>query len=211
MAASPRNHPTPSVTMSMVSEGVYVPSPWAITEPFHWHSHRQAKRRRHHGVRLKELLALCAACLVLGFVGNIVAEALDADPDLYPVGAESFTNPAHASPVLITQLVAMWARLHLTLQWFVMAAGTLLVLSHRARSALASPGPFPCVGLCSRSRRQIAPSLGHTLFQEPSALSRRARSRYPMPLRDRAVRALVGGGGECISTGRTEGLEPRTV
>jgi hypothetical protein len=85
-------------------------------------------------------LTLLAACLTVGLLAFIVLEAFNGDLDLWPFGTENFTIAPTDQPVTGGQLVGAFSALN-AIQCFVITAGVLLVLRHRARSALATDSP----------------------------------------------------------------------
>ena len=131
---------------------------------------RRAVKRQSKRWLLTGMLAL-TACVATGFVGYILAEALDGDLGLWPIGSDEFTVIAQDPPPAAGQLAGSFQLQIAIIQW-VIAAGAQLVAGHRARSALAahrlpftgvlwpSPGPeqhgAPVLGHCFSGRKMAA-------------------------------------------------------
>ena len=99
------------------------------------------------------LLTLTAACMSVGLVAFIALEAFDSDLNLWPLGAEDFSVEVHGQFMTGGQAAGSPIGLGI-IPWFVVPAGSYLVLRHRARSALASDSAW------ASNRFDVAERLG---------------------------------------------------
>jgi hypothetical protein len=171
---------------------------------------RDAKRQRH-GSPVVHLLTI-AACLTAGFVAFICLEAFDADLNLWPSGVEDFTIASAGAPRVqpVQPFAAQHAKYFIAAEHdstltggqpsqppisphavlgFVISAGALLALRHRARSTLAFGPPFGLIA-CEMAEPWwqemcTAPRLGH--FFLSLSLWIRHVSRGPLALHGRPV------------------------
>ena len=96
------------------------------------------------GFLFSGVLVILAACLAVGLVASIVLEAFDSDPDLWPYGSENF-NVALEKPFEVGLQSTRVPSGLAAILCLVATAGVYLILSHRARSALATDPSSTCV------------------------------------------------------------------
>jgi hypothetical protein len=153
---------------------------------------RSAPRRVATGRETRVIFArglvLFAACLAGGIVAIMVLETFGLDPDLRPFGTDDFTVALQQAFEGGLQSVPLCSGLAAIL-WFVATPGARLILSHRARSALATDRPtLPMAFNMAEpwwSYPIHPPGLGHSFSGDPTEtwnLRERARAADAGPL-----------------------------
>lgn len=151
---------------------------------------RRVARSHEERFLLAGFLVILAACLAVGFAAYIVLEAFDSDPKLWPSGTQDFNTALQKLIETDLQSVCVLSGLTAILR-LVATAGADLILSHRARSALAADSPtIPIPSNVAEpwwSYMMVTPALGHPVsWTQAIAASYADERRRRMGARSRA-------------------------